>query len=354
MKILIIGMGFAGKMYYESLSYLKNKNGNKVTLAYYSNKQEDVNITYYENLDTSLKDYNPDMVIVAVNDIYHINILQKLKDFEGIILCEKPFVSNSEELNLALDFIDTEKQTIILSTVIRFSLATQKLKHFIESNSLSVKRINFVWKKNRMNDFRPTVGVISEIIHPLDTLEWLFKDKIKIVSSIVTNSNFSVKRNKYIPDSIFLSGELSDGIITGYSSFTSLNVERSIDVVLKDLISQDHYYVKLSYDSPNWFEDKLHIYKEKNGEQIEITTFNSLNIKSDYKKKIERLTLMLESIIEDKQRYFSNHSKNYDVFDIQKLLNTFLDHDWNKGTIDYAFNENDVIQKNTNNFDRIG
>ena len=63
---------------------------------------------------------------------------------------------------------------------------------------------------------------------------------------------------------------------------------------------------------------------------------------------------MLESIIEDKQRYFSNHSKNYDVFDIQKLLNTFLDHDWNKGTIDYDFKESDVIQKNTNNFDRIG
>ena len=354
MKILIIGMGFAGKMYYESLSYLKNNNGNKVTLAYYSNKQEDVNITYYENLDASLKDYNPDMVIVAVNDIYHINILQKLKDFEGIILCEKPFVSNSEELNLALDFLNTKKQTIILSTVIRFSLATQKLKHFIESNNLSVKRINFVWKKNRMNDFRPTVGVISEIIHPLDTLEWLFNDKIKIVSSIVTNSNFSVKRDKYIPDSIFLSGKLSDGIITGYSSFTSLNVERSIDVVLKDLIGQDHYYVKLSYDSPNWFEDTLHIYKEKNGEQIEITNFNSLSIKSDYKKKIERLTLMLASIVEDTQWYFSNHSKNYDVFDIQKLLNTFLDHDWNKGTIDYDFNESDVIQKNINNFDRIG
>ncbi|RXZ29440.1 oxidoreductase [Staphylococcus sp. SNAZ 59] len=272
MKILIIGMGFAGKAYYESLSYLKNNNGNKITLAYYSNKQENVNITYYESLDVSLKDYKPDMIIVAVNDIYHINILQKLKNFEGIILCEKPFVSNSEELNLALDFLNTEKQTIILSTVIRFSLATQKLKHFIESNNLSIKRINFVWKKNRINDFRPTVGVISEIIHPLDTLEWLFNDKIKVVSSIITNSNFSVKRDKYIPDSIFLSGKLSDGIITGYSSFTSLNVERSIDVVLKDLISHDHYYVKLSYDSPNWFEDTLHIYKEKKENKLKLQT----------------------------------------------------------------------------------
>ncbi|MBL0384474.1 hypothetical protein ESM34_10475 [Staphylococcus sp. SNAZ 59] len=99
MKILIIGMGFAGKAYYESLSYLKNNNGNKITLAYYSNKQENVNITYYESLDVSLKDYKPDMIIVAVNDIYHINILQKLKKFRRYYFyVKKPFVSNSEEI----------------------------------------------------------------------------------------------------------------------------------------------------------------------------------------------------------------------------------------------------------------
>ena len=62
---------------------------------------------------------------------------------------------------------------------------------------------------------------------------------------------------------------------------------------------------------------------------------------------------MLESIIEDKQRYFSNHSK-ITMYLIFKIIKYILDHDWNKGTIDYDFKESDVIQKNTNNFDRIG
>lgn len=127
-------------------------------------------------------------------------------NFKGVILCEKPFVSDKEELNQAIQIINENKKFVILSTVIRFSLASQKLKFYIEDNNLEIKRINFVWKKNRINDFRPTVGVISEIIHPLDTIQWLFNGKIDITSVTRIDSNFALNKEIYIPDSLFVSG----------------------------------------------------------------------------------------------------------------------------------------------------
>lgn len=354
MKILIIGMGFAGKLYYESLLYLKVKENKNINLAYCSNKNENISINYFENIEKALKEYNPQMIIVTVNDIYHLDILKSLEKFEGIILCEKPFVANNEELISAQKVTNTNKQTIILSTVIRFSLATLELKNFIENKNIVIKRIDFVWKKNRINDYRPTVGVISEIVHPLDTVQWLFNGKIKKNSIINMKSNFASNKELYIPDTIFFSGSINGGLINGYSSFVSLKVERSIDILLKDIDNTNHYYINLSYDSPSWFEDKLSIYKEIQGERVELKEFNSLEIDTKYNKKLERLILMLKAIIDDDSKKYENHVVNNEIFELQEILNEFYEEKYKTFTLDYEYSEKDILNKDINNFDRIG
>lgn len=353
MNVLIIGMGFAGNLYYDALAYLRDK-GKNINLAYCSNKDKKIDIPFFDSIQEGIRRHEPEMIIICTNDIYHIDTLKELTKFKGVILCEKPFVSDKEELKQAIQIINENNQFAILSTVIRFSLASQKLKIYIDDNNLEIKRINFVWKKNRINDFRPTVGVTSEIIHPLDTVQWLFNEKIDINSVIRTDSNFALNKGSYIPDSLFVSGRLGEGTVTGYSSFVSLKVERFIDMVLKDRNSNEHLYVKLSYDSPNWFEDSLSIYKEKDGKSKDIISFNSLEIETDYDRKLERLLSMMEPIIDSDWINLNNHAKNSNVFEIQELLNSLCDENSLVNIVDYGYKESDVLRKDLNNFDRIG
>lgn len=353
MNVLIIGMGFAGNLYYDALTYLRDK-GRYINLAYCSNKDKKIDIPFFDSIQEAIQKHDPEIIIICTNDIYHIDTLKELANFKGAILCEKPFVSDKEELKQAIQIINKNNQLVILSTVIRFSLASQNLKSYIDDNNLEIKRINFVWKKNRINDFRPTVGVISEIIHPLDTIQWLFNGKIDITSVTRTDSNFALNKEAYIPDSIFVSGRLAEGTVTGYSSFVSLKVERFIDMVLKDRNSNEHLYVKLSYDSPNWFEDSLSIYKENNGKSKEILNFNSLDIDTDYDKKLERLLSMIEPIIDGDWTHLNDHAKNSNVFEMQELLNSLCDENTLINKVDYGYQASDILEKDLNNFDRIG
>lgn len=353
MNVLIVGMGFAGQLYYDALSYFQ-KSGTQISLAYCSNNNKDMDIPFYDDLQDGIIKHKPNLIIICTNDIYHIDILKELSNYKGIILCEKPFVSNENELKLAQRFINKNHQTLILSTVIRFSLASQTLKSFIDRNSLNIKRVNFVWKKNRLNDFRPTVGVISEIIHPLDTIQWLFNKHVNINSTIRTESNFALDKNEYLPDSLFVSGKIGEGVITGYSSFVSLKVERFIDITLKDINSGEHYYVKLCYDTPDWFEDRLSIYKESNGKAKEVVSFNSLDIDTDYDKKLERVIYMMEPIIKKSKRYWKDYAQGSRVFELQELLNSLCNKRYLVNKVDYDFQESDILTKDLNNFDRIG
>lgn len=351
MNILIIGMGFAGNIYHKALSHLKTKEKYNINIAYHSKRKNRLDTKYYSTIESALKNHSPSLIIVTVNDIYHFNILNKLKDYDGTILCEKPLVGNQEELDKFKKFF-SYKTTLILSTVIRFSLASQKLKHFLRSKNYSIKKINFTWKKNRINDFRPTVGVISEIIHPLDTIQWLFDTKIDIQHILTTSSNYSVSRDMTILDSAFILGTIKDSIISGYSSFVSLQVERSIEIVLKDSDLNKHYYIILTFDKDEWFSDKLTIFQETKNGYSEILNFNSMNTQTNYDKKLERTLLMLKNIF-NKDKDNSDLCLNQDAIDTQSLLNLISKNSLNK-EIDYEFSSKDILQKESTNFDRIG
>lgn len=350
MNILIIGMGFAGTLYKDALSYLQQKN-RAINIGYQSKSDKGLDIDYYPTIEVALKNHAPSLIILTVNDIFHFEVLEKLKNFEGTILCEKPLVANQIELNKVKQFFSS-KTTLVLSTVIRFSLASQVLKNFLYNKNFSIKKINFTWKKNRFNDYRPTVGVISEIIHPLDTIQWLLNEKIKFHHISTTSSNYSIDRKTNTLDSAFVQGKIGESVISGYSSFVSLQVERTIEIVLYDPLQKTHYYILLTFDKFEWFSDKLIIFQEKNNEYKEIINFNSMDVKSDYDKKIERVLLMLENIINDRKS-FSDLCLNNEAIKLQSLLNQLLE----KATdieVDYEFSTKDILKKDSTNFDRIG
>jgi len=349
-NILIIGMGFAGDMYKNALLYLKKKNYH-LNVAYQSNSDEGLGIAYYSTIESALKNHCPSLVIITTNDIYHFEVLEKLKNFEGTILCEKPLVASQEELYKIKQSI-SNKTTLILSTVIRFSYASQKLKNFLKNKEFSIKKINFTWKKNRFNDYRPTVGVVSEIIHPLDTIQWLLNKHIDFQHIITTSSNYSVSRDINTLDSAFVLGKIGEGIVSGYSSFVSLQVERSIEIVIKDSILDKHYYILLTFDKNEWFSDKLTIFQETQNKYDEILKLNSMDIDADYEKRIERVLLMLKSII-NSENSFSNLCLNHEAIELQSLLNYISENSINS-EVDYEFSPEDILKKELTNFDRIG
>src|SRR5699024_7845324 len=136
-------------------------------------------------------------------------------------------------------------------------------------------RADFLWEKNRINDYRPTTGVMSEIIHPLDLVQWInFGSALKITNIQGVKSDFSISGND-IPDSVSIIGKLNDAVIKGYSSFVSLYIRRELDFVFLDK-NNELIFAKISFDTPKWYEDSLMIWKDVKDKSEILLQYNSL------------------------------------------------------------------------------
>ncbi|MDE9567290.1 oxidoreductase, partial [Xenorhabdus bovienii] len=85
---------------------------------------------------------------------------------------EKPFVDPNFDLDIAENLLENASG-FCLNMVARYSKAARLLKEYVKKNKLKLIRANFLWGKNRINDYRPTTGIISEIIHSLDLIQWI-------------------------------------------------------------------------------------------------------------------------------------------------------------------------------------
>ncbi|MFS0838415.1 Gfo/Idh/MocA family protein [Paenibacillus sp. 1P03SA] len=174
MNVLIIGLGYAGTRFSQAFSNLDPAvTGNEpVEIAYVNRSPKTNGYRYFSNIEEALKEFEPSIVVVSVNDEYHIDVIRQLKDYRGFVICEKPLVHPQDDL----ETVESSLKNIsgfALDLVERYSDASLTLKQYVQEHSLRLVRANFYWGKDRINDHRPTSGVISEIIHPLDLVQWV-------------------------------------------------------------------------------------------------------------------------------------------------------------------------------------
>lgn len=270
MKILIIGLGYAGGRFLNAAKELEAKNNDlpPITLAYADPSDKRLAIPHYRSLETALKDYDPDIVINSSNDVYHLDVIKYLHDFKGFLLNEKPLIT---------PFQDIQKVTSSLSGITgfamdmieRYSETTSALKKYVSENNLTPVRISFIWGKNRLEDHRPTCGVGSEVIHALDLIEYILpaKNGLLVNDAVGVASDFSISGLNVL-DTVHLTATYDGAVVDGYASFVNIDRQRNIDFTFR-APNNELVYARLVYDTPNWDMDSLHVWKRNSNGQAE-------------------------------------------------------------------------------------
>lgn len=296
MRILIIGLGYAGQRYWRTFDFLAKKETFNIEIAYVDRKCQHNSLLYFNSVVSAIRTFQPNITIVSVNDNSHIDILRELKNYTGFIICEKPLAIPGDNWQSACANL-THLKGFALGLIERYSETTQILRDTIQEQKWSLVRGHFYWGKNRLNDYRPTCGVTSEVIHPLDLVSWICssKKRIKLENVIGIRSDFSISGSNIL-DTVLLTTRLANAPVTGYSSFVNIQRQRNIDFSFSDS-SENIIYSRITYDTPQWDHDHLKIWtRDVEGKEIIITEHVIKN--NDLKmESIHKLSIFCEDVL---------------------------------------------------------
>ncbi|HBO0349222.1 Gfo/Idh/MocA family oxidoreductase [Pseudomonas aeruginosa] len=259
MKILIIGLGYAGNRYRRTFEHIATSTGMPLTLAYVGRRHRPTELPYFDSVDRALTEFAPDIVVVSVNDQSHVAVLKQLAGFQGFVICEKPLVTPQDDLSELATALG-QVSGFALDLVERYSEATRQLREWVERHDWQLVRANFHWGKDRINDYRPTCGVTSEVIHALDLVGWICPrlGPLQLHGVLGVRSDFSIS-GEAVLDTVQLTASLGDAPVTGYSSFVNIVRQRTVDFSFADRDAR-LIHARLVFDTPRWDHDQLRIW----------------------------------------------------------------------------------------------
>jgi predicted dehydrogenase len=259
MKILIIGLGYAGNRYHRAFEHIATSTGMPLSLAYVGRRQKPIELPYFVSVGRALEEFAPDIVVVSVNDHSHASVLQQLAGYQGFVICEKPLVTPQDDLTSLYAALE-QVSGFALDLVERYSEASRQLRDWVERHDWQLVRTHFHWGKDRINDYRPTCGVTSEVIHALDLLGWICPraGQLKLHGVLGVRSDFSISGNEVL-DTVQLTASLGEARVTGYSSFVNIVRQRTVDFSFVDRDAR-LIHARLVFDTPRWDCDQLRIW----------------------------------------------------------------------------------------------
>lgn len=276
MKLLIVGLGYAGQRYQRAFRHLAGSLDLPLDMAYVARrKRSDAVLPYYPDVPGALAEFRPDLVVVSVNDHGHVDILRALAGFTGFVLCEKPLAAPGDDWPSACAGL-ARTQGFALDLVERYSEATLRLKDLVARQGWSLIRASLHWGKDRLNDYRPTCGVSSEVIHALDLVQWIGApgDTLRLEQAIGIGSDFSLS-GAAVPDTVLLTATLGEAVVAGYSSFVNVQRQRTVDFSFADPAGRI-FHARLVYDTPAWDHDALRIWtRDGEGREVVVDDFRT-------------------------------------------------------------------------------
>lgn len=275
MRLLIVGLGYAGQRYRRTFHHLADRLALAIDMAYVSRQERSGEaLPYYPDVPNALAAFRPDMVVVSANDHGHVDILRDLAGFRGFVLCEKPLAAPGDDWPRACAGL---AQGFALDLVERYSLASQRLKARVVDQAWSLIRASFHWGKDRLNDYRPTCGVSSEVIHSLDLVQWIgAPDEVLCLrQAIGIGSDFSLSGSD-VPDTVMLTATLGEAVVAGYSSFVNIQRQRTVDFSFADPAGRI-FHARLVYDTPSWDHDELRIWtRDADGREVLLDDYRTI------------------------------------------------------------------------------
>lgn len=276
MKLLIVGLGYAGQRYRRAFHHLAGKLDLPLDMAYVARRERSgETLSYYSDVPRALAEFRPDMVVVSVNDHGHVGILRDLAGFDGFVLCEKPLAAPGDDWPRVCTGL-AQVQGFALDLVERYSYASQRLKERVAQQGWSLIRASFHWGKDRLNDYRPTCGVSSEVIHALDLVQWIgaLDETLCVRQAIGIGSDFSLSGSK-VPDTVMLTATLGEAVVAGYSSFVNIQRQRTVDFSFSDPVGRI-FHARLVYDTPAWDHDELRIWtRDGDGREVVVDEYHT-------------------------------------------------------------------------------
>jgi predicted dehydrogenase len=288
---LIIGAGYAGTRFAKSISHLERQRG-----EVYLGGVIDANATRlppwmvqgiptFSNLCNALEQVDPDLVVVAVNEDQHFAVLQTVAQSRPrCVLCEKPLTSTLAEAEALLPLLCHSR--LSLNLVERFSDIVLAAKQWLTTNKpIDVLRVEFQWGKHRIADPRPTIGVSSEVIHPIDLVHFLFAPgMLQDITGFTVSSALRHRGALYV-DSLHFAAYAEAGFtLIGHASFTWPRRVRNITALVRDGRKR-LYRLILTFDTPHWDCDEFIV--------------EELDQHSGRYRCVERLAISVDSLPEE-------------------------------------------------------
>ena len=259
----LIGFGRAGGRFLRAIIHRQREVGDVVLNAVCDSNLKrlkifnDFGIKIYDNHIEMLKSSDFDIIVVATNEDSHYQILCDVKKYSVSfkrILVEKLLVEKLEQAEEIKKIFNEDE--ISVHFVERHSPIIKKLLDWMKENTLKLERASFFWGKYRLHDHRPTVGVTSEISHPIDLILLLSSMKeetqFKILNSSCLFSDYTYSGNKVL-DTITANIKFENGlVVNANSSFLWDDRERRLILYLTDSSKKVKYIVTIIFDTPYW------------------------------------------------------------------------------------------------------
>ncbi len=262
-SILIIGHGFAGRRYSRALRYLLAEAPGRYALAGVVDRDParlasaPSGCALFTDTGEALARVKPDVVVLAVNEEAHFEVLGSLPDAVEAVLSEKPLTATLEESLLLADSLS--RRFVSVNFVERHSPV---LAHFdrwrAASPALQPRRVEFFWGKDRIGDTRPTMGVLSEISHPLDLVDFIVGFQSWTVLEAHGSISDFAPASPGMLDSVSLLLETDRCMVIGHSSFVWSQRHRQVTVFLSGP-GGEMYKASFEFDVPRWDCDTLTI-----------------------------------------------------------------------------------------------
>ncbi|SEG46197.1 Predicted dehydrogenase [Paenibacillus sp. UNC499MF] len=359
MNVLIIGLGYAGTRFSQAFSNLDPAvTGNEpVEIAYVNRSPKTNGYRYFSGIEQALKEFEPAIVVVSVNDEYHIDVIRQLKDYRGFVICEKPLVHPQDDL----ETVESSLKNIsgfALDLVERYSDASLTLRQYVQEHNLRLVRANFYWGKDRINDHRPTSGVISEIIHPLDLVQWVSGENAELELKDLQGirSDFSISGTAVL-DSAAITASLAGAVVTGYSSFVNILRKREVDLVFASPANK-LIFATMIFDTPVWDIDYLRIWEKTNtGERVIVDLKTEIDESRPELNTIRKLI----RLVADASAFAASGTEPSQPFadlpsslKLQKLLNTIDGDARTIGPVQYVVGSEREFFNDETNWERLG
>ena len=356
MKILIIGLGYAGNRYRRSFEHIATSTGMPLTLAYVGRRRRSTELPYFDSVSRALEVFAPDIVVVSVNDHSHASVLKQLAGFQGFVICEKPLATPQDDLSELAAALG-QVSGFALDLVERYSDVTRQLREWVERHDWQLVRANFHWGKDRINDYRPTCGVTSEVIHALDLVGWICPraGQLRLHGVLGVRSDFSIS-GEAVLDTVQLSASLGDAPVTGYSCFVNIVRQRTVDFSFVDRDAR-LIHARLVFDTPRWDHDQLRIWtRGANGAEELLHEFATTPDKPglDTLHKLSRLCLQVVRAVALKEAPRQPFAGLDTAVALQRLLNDLDTHAQTPPPARYVHGETRLLLAEDSDLESLG